>query len=192
MVVEKSLNTARLTLRPFSTADFEVFVAKMLTDSRVIEFYYSYRDVDDLGTIREQAARDFLDHFEDSRKNHGLEIWAAYDEETDGNFIGWSGLLHTPLSEKYGGPELQYMIAGDAHGNGYATELAEATLSHAANELNLCSVIATVDIPNQGSIRVLEKLGFSHEGQIEAYGSSEMYLYRKSLDRGAHGGNSYD
>ena len=42
-------------------------------------------------------------------------------------------------------------------------------------------IIATVDIPNTGSIRVLEKLGFRREGQIEAYGSFEMYLYRLPL-----------
>lgn len=181
MEVEKSRETARLTLRPFCAADFEVFVAEMLTDARVVEFYYSYRDVDDLGTIRRQATRDFLDHFEDSRANHDLEVWAAYDKKAFDHLIGWSGLLHTSLSGKYGGPELQYMIAGDAHGKGYATELAEATLHHAIDEMDLPSVIATVDIPNQGSIRVLEKLGFSYEGQIEAYGSSDMYLYRKSL-----------
>jgi len=180
-VIEKSRQSARLNLRPFSDEDFEVFVAEMLTDPRVVEFYYSYRDVDDIETIRQQAAKDFLDHFEDSRANHGLEVWAAFDDEEFSHFVGWSGLLHTSLSEQFGGPELQYMIAGDAHGNGYATELAQATLRHAADELNLRTVIATVDIPNQGSIRVLEKLGFSHDRQIEAYGSSEMYLYRKSL-----------
>lgn len=181
MVVKKSRQSARLTLRTLSAADFDIFVTEMLTDARVVEFYYSYKDVDDIETIRQQAVRDFMDHFEDSRMNHGLEIWAAFDGEEPGHFIGWSGLLHTSLSQKFGAPELQYMIAGDAHGNGYATELAEATLQHAADELNLHSVIATVDIPNQGSIRVLEKLGFSREGQIEAYGSSDMYLYRKSL-----------
>jgi RimJ/RimL family protein N-acetyltransferase len=38
-------------------------------------------------------------------------------------------------------------------------------------------IIATVDIPNKRSIRVLEKLGFEFGGQIEAYNSSEMYFY---------------
>ncbi len=40
-------------------------------------------------------------------------------------------------------------------------------------------VIATVDIPDIGSIRVLEKLNFDFQGQIEAYGSDNMYLYTK-------------
>jgi len=182
MATRHSAQTARLDLHPFSDADFERFVAEMLTDARVTEFYFSYKDVDDLETIRQQASKDFRDHFEDSRDNHGLEIWAAYESDNMDRFVGWSGLLHTSLSEKYGGPELQYMIAGDAHGRGFATEIAAAVLRHADEELQLKSVIATVDIPNTGSIRVLEKLGFEHEGQIEAYGSTDMFLYRKSLN----------
>ena len=43
------------------------------------------------------------------------------------------------------------------------------------------SAIATVDIPNIGSIRVLEKLGFLLVKQIHAYGSDDMYLYRRDL-----------
>ena len=182
MATRHSSKTARLDLRPFTDVDFERFAAEMLTDARVTEFYYSYKDVDDLETIRRQAGKDFRDHFQDSRNNHGLEIWAAYQNDNMDCFVGWSGLLHTSLSSKYGGPELQYMIAGDAHGRGYATEIAAEVLRHADEELDLKSVIATVDIPNKGSIRVLEKLGFEHEGQIDAYGSTDMYLYRKTLN----------
>jgi RimJ/RimL family protein N-acetyltransferase len=69
------------------------------------------------------------------------------------------------------------MISGDTFGQGFATEAAAAVLKQASPDLN---IIATVDIPNVGSIRVLEKLGFECEGQIHAYGSSEMYLYKIS------------
>jgi RimJ/RimL family protein N-acetyltransferase len=40
------------------------------------------------------------------------------------------------------------------------------------------SVIATVDKPNKGSIRVLEKLGFEFVDQIYAYESPDMFLYK--------------
>lgn len=45
-----------------------------------------------------------------------LEVWAAHTVGETTQFIGWCGLLHTELSEEYGSPELQYMIAGAAHG----------------------------------------------------------------------------
>ena len=70
-------------------------------------------------------------------------------------------MLHGELSEVHGKPELQYMIAGDAHGKGFATEFASAVLRQAASDQISESVIATVDIPNIGSLKVLEKLGAS-------------------------------
>lgn len=176
-----ALHTARLVLRPFGREDFDYFVAEMLTDPRVVEFYYSFRDEVDSDRIRQQAKDDFWDQFEESRANHALEIWSARESTGDGRFVGWSGLLYTMLSERYAAPELQYMISGNMHGQGYATELAGEVLRHAADMLELKHVIATVDIPNVGSIRVLEKLGFQFEGRIEAYGSDQMHLYRLRL-----------
>jgi RimJ/RimL family protein N-acetyltransferase len=127
--------------------------------------------------IRRQAEEDFWEYFEESRNDFGLEIYAIRTTGDDGEFIGWTGLLHTSLTDLYGGLELQYMISGDTFGQGFATEAAAAVVENASPDLK---IIATVDIPNVGSIRVLEKLGFEREGQIEAYGSSEMYLYRHS------------
>jgi len=176
-----NIETQRLVLTPFSSADFSRFVGEMLTDRRVVEFYYSYRDLDDVDQIREKAEADFWDHFEESKTEHNLHIWAAYTAIDGASFVGWCGLLHTDLSDKFGGPELQYMIAGDSHGEGFATELASPVVQHASTEKLAKSITATVDIPNIGSIRVLEKLGFELSGQIEAYGSEEMYLYRKDL-----------
>ena len=173
-----ALHTERLVLRPFGQQDFDHFVNEMLTDPRVVEFYYSFRDEVDIDRIRQQAQDDFWALFEESRSNYNLEVWAACESTGEGRFVGWSGLLRTALSEQYSAPELQYMISGNMHSKGYATELAGEVLRHAFDELGLDYVIATVDIPNTGSIRVLEKLGFDLVGQIEAYGSDQMYLYR--------------
>ena len=175
------IETSRLRLTPFSYVDFDIFVEKMLTDPRVVEFYYSYRELDDLDKIRSKASADFWSHFEESRVTYNLQIWAAYDKYAENTMVGWCGLLHDDLSEKYGGPELQYMIAGNSHGKGFATELAKGVLQHAADEKLAKSAIATVDIPNVGSIRVLEKLEFQLVDQIHAYGSDDMYLYRRDL-----------
>ena len=54
-------------------------------------------------------------------------------------------------------------------------------MQRAATDRIAESVIATVDIPNVGSIKVLEKLGFVRTGKIHAYGSDDMYLYELSL-----------
>lgn len=179
------MRSGRLTLAPMTHDDFELFVRDILTDPKVVEFYYNYRDLFDLQQIRVRAEKDFWQHFETSRKKYHCEIWSIFEGlvPTDKAFIGWAGLVHTTLSEKYGPPELQFMLTSRVFGKGYATEAATLVVEDARERGLTAKIIATVDIPNQRSIRVLEKLGFEFGGQIEAYASTEMYLY--SLDLSA-------
>lgn len=164
--------------------DFNIFVETMLTDPVVVEHYHYYKRQSDLNLIRKQAEEDFWEYFEASRNDAGLEVWTVFDQLAESSprwMYGWAGLLTTPVSRKYGGAELEYMIAGRAHGLGYATEAAMTVLRDARERSLTAKVIATVDIPNMASMRVLEKLNFEFVGQIEAYGSSDMYLYEKEL-----------
>jgi len=173
--------TSRLCISPFSSSDFDIFVSKMLTDPRVVEFYYSYQNLDSFEAIRRKAESDFWDEFELSRDKYGWPTWSARERSNEEVMIGWCGLLHGELSGVHGKPELQYMIAGNCHGKGYATEFAQAVLQRAASDQVADSIVATVDIPNVGSVKVLEKLGFERIGQTSAYGSDEMYLYELAL-----------
>ena len=175
------IETARLRISPFSSDDFEIFVSEMLTDPRVVEFYYSYQNLNRLEEIRQKAEADFWKEFELSRDNYGWPTWSARERSNAEMMVGWCGLLHGELSDTHGKPELQYMIAGSCHGKGYATEFARAVLQRAAEDQVADSVVATVDIPNIGSVKVLEKLGFQRIGQTSAYGSDQMYLYELSL-----------
>jgi len=178
------MNTPRLILEPMSHECFDIFVRDMLTDPKVVEHYHSYRGLFDLQQIRVRAERDFWEHFEASRMSKGFEIWSIFEgieRPSQKSFVGWAGLLQSTLSDEHGGPELQYMIASRASGKGYATEAAQAVLDDARQRQLTGKVIATVDIPNKGSIRVLEKLDFDFVGTIDAYGSPDMYLYTCAL-----------
>ena len=75
------------------------------------------------------------------------------------------------------------MIAGDSHGKGFAAELARAVVDHAIEQLIAESAVATVDIPNRGSIRVLEKSGFELQDRIRTCGSDETYLSELGLSQ---------
>lgn len=164
---------------------FDIFVRNMLTDPKVVEHYHSYRGLFDIQVIRDRAERDFWQQFEASRERTGFEIWSIFvggENPSSDSFLGWAGLLHSSLSDEYGGPELQYMIASRAAGKGIATEAATAVMDDTRQRRLTPKVIATVDIPNQASIRVLEKLQFDFVGQIAAYGSGEMYLYNRELN----------
>ncbi len=183
--LERQLKTKRLTLKPMLVESFDIFVRDMLTDPKVVEHYHGYRDLFDLQQIRVQAAREFWAHFQQSRAATPFEIFAIFENSVvpaQEAFVGWAGLLQSSLSDKHGGPELQYMIASRAFGKGYATEASMAVINEARERQLTSKIIATVDIPNSGSIRVLEKLQFEFVGQINAYDSDDMYLYTITLD----------
>ena len=178
--LERQLETNRLTLKPMSLESFDMFVRDMLTDPKVVEHYHDYRGLFDLQQIRVRAAKDFWEHFQQSRAKTPFEIFAIFENGSMSQqeaFAGWTGLLQSSLSDEYGGPELQYMIASRVFGKGYAAEASMAVLDEAREQQQTSKIIATVDIPNTGSIRVLEKLNFEFVGQINAYGSGDMYLY---------------
>jgi RimJ/RimL family protein N-acetyltransferase len=178
------MKTERLMLKPMSRDDFELFVRDLLTDPKVVEHYHSYLGLFDLQQIRVRAERDFWKHFEDSRAETGFEIWSVFETSgalTAESFIGWAGLLHTELSDEHGAPELQYMLTSRVFGKGVATEAAAQVMKDACDRKLAPLVIATVDIPNKASIRVLEKLGFELDGQIYAYDSPDMYLYKYAI-----------
>jgi len=178
------LKSDRLTLKPMSYDDFELFVRDMLTDPKVVEHYHAYRGLFDLQQIRVRAEKDFWQNFEASRAKPGCEIWSIFEgsaRATGKAFIGWAGLLHSSLSDEHGGPELQFMLSSGMFGKGYATEAATMVMQDARQRQLAPMVIATVDIPNKRSIRVLEKLEFEFVGQIDAYNSSDMYLYTYSF-----------
>ncbi len=181
------LNTSRLHFKPFSSSDFDAFVTEMLCDPKVTEFYHSYRELENKEELRVKAEADFWHHFEESRAMSDFEIWALFERKNalsqETPMVGWAGLLHTPLSDEHGGPELQYMLASRSHGKGYATEAAREVVRDAEQRNLTKKVIAVVDIPNVQSIRVLEKVGFHRITQLDAYGSSEMYLYSKEFGK---------
>lgn len=181
--MHKQLKSDRLILEPLSHDDFELFVRDLLTDPKTVAHYYEYRELFDLQQIRVRAERDFWRHFETSNRKYGYEIWSIFEGSVPKStaFIGWAGLVHSSLSDQYGAPELQYMLTSRVFGKGYATEAARLVMDDASQRQLTPKVIATVDIGNKASIRVLEKLNFEFVGQIDAYNSSEMYLYTYSF-----------
>lgn len=184
--LERQLKTERLTLKPMSLECFEIFVRDMLTDPNVVEYYHDYRGLFDLHQIRVRAARNFWEHFQQTRAQTDFEVFSIFEglqAPAKTAFIGWVGLLQSALGERYGGPELQYMVASRASGKGYATEASLAVIDEARERSLAQRIVATADIPDKRSIRVLEKLHFEQHGKIEAYGSDDMYLYTRSLNQ---------
>jgi len=69
-----------------------------------------------------------------------------------------------PIDDRRGWANLGYAVHPDCQGDGYATEAARLVVDHGFATLRLHRISAIVHAGNEASKRVVEKLGFTHEG----------------------------
>jgi len=77
--------------------------------------------------------------------------------------IGHAGIQRWPDLPD---PELGYTLGRQWWGKGYATEAGRAWLDYAFEELDLGRVMLLVTRTNAASVRVAEKIGMHHVGEI--------------------------
>lgn len=164
------LTTARLTLRPLTSADVTTAHA-LWTDPEVRRYLWN-DDIVTLDRVREvleAGTRDF------AARRYGL--WGVHDTAT-GAFIGFAGCREWPA----GGPELMYGLAPAWWGRGLATEAADAVLAHLFQTLGYPCVMCATDPPNVASVRVMERLGMAFHERCEMHGFDTL-VYRLSRER---------
>lgn len=151
-----TLHTARLRLRPFDDADAADLFA-LHSNEHVLRFWDAPPWTD-----RERATRFLTVCRQMAEEGTGARL--AVDRVSDGSFIGWCGLHRWNPDQR--SVSLGYCFGEAAWGHGYATEAARAALRWAFDTLNLNRVQTEADTRNRASARVLEKLGFVHEGTL--------------------------
>jgi RimJ/RimL family protein N-acetyltransferase len=80
----------------------------------------------------------------------------------DGDPVGNVGL--DAVVERWGKGEIGYLIEPDAWNQGYATDAVGTFVRYLFDELRFEKLVARVFETNPASARVLEKVGFEHEG----------------------------
>lgn len=174
-----TLATERLTLRPYRREDFEAVVRDLVLDPLVIRFWHDYSApaVSD-ERRRSMAEVDFAGWVEGAIAQ-GFPAWTIELADPSlgvpGTFVGVLGVF-PPENEWGPEPEVGYMLASRFHGRGLATEAVRAALGDAFGRLGLARVVAIVDVPNTGSIRVLEKTGFALDRE---YLGDDGHPYRR-------------
>lgn len=148
--IEK-LSLTRLQGEKFA-ARHEELLAKMHADSRVMTTLGGIRSRED---HREYMIEN-IEHWE----KHGFGKWVFFDSENQ--FISRGGLLCVTI-EGSDEVELNYSVAADFWGRGYATEMAVGILSVGFEELALTSIVAFTLETNVPSQRVMQKVGMSFE-----------------------------
>lgn len=101
--------------------------------------------------------------FAQSRRafERGEGVHFAIERTVDGVLMGGIGLVFEPLGAR---ARLGYWLGRPFWGRGYATEAAGAVAAYGFETLGLERVWAPRFRGNRASARVLEKLGFVHEG----------------------------
>ena len=82
--------------------------------------------------------------------------------KTDGTFMGSAGIHHWNREARYA--EVGFDLAEPYWGQGYATEVVRAIVKFGLERFHLNRIEADVIEGNSASMRVLEKIGFRHEG----------------------------
>ena len=150
------VRTERLDLRRFTTTDAEAFSAYR-SDPDVAR----YQSWDAPVPLAE--ALKTVELF--GQGNPVAPGWFQYAVDLDGVLIGDLGLnLHKNLMQA----DLGFTLASEYQGHGYASEAVRGLLHHLFVDRELHRVSAECDARNTASARLLERVGFTREGERPA------------------------
>ncbi len=149
--------TARLRLDPFAPTDARELL-ELFRDPGVRRYMLDDALVDEGWVVREiEASRS---RFAEGR----IGLFAVRPRSGGEGLVGIAGF------RLYSGPDdLQLLYALDpaAAGRGLAQEMVGAVVELAFEVVGLDRVVATVDVPNRGSINLMERLGFTPFGRAQ-------------------------
>lgn len=162
-MVRPTIQTKRLTLRPFGTGDTEV-AFKWFGDPVVMRFTPTGPDT----SIEQTKAR--LARYREHQAAHGFSKWIILDRQS-GRAIGDSGLF---LLYEYDRIDLGFRLLQPYWGKGLATEAASVWVDTAFNNFHFDRLTAFVHPENVASVRVLEKLRLRVESREAIMGMDSI------------------
>lgn len=166
------LETERLVLRPVS-ADEEDSLHRISNEPNVRLHLWDNEPVSQ-ATIKALVAQSDRMLSEEKIGVFGVRMRGRED------LLGFCGFVRLEGMQE---AELWYELTQKVWGRGIATEAAWACVRYAFEEVGMERVIAGADAPNTASLRVIEKLGMSYLGNINASSPEEPYLvlYREDF-----------
>jgi [ribosomal protein S5]-alanine N-acetyltransferase len=166
------LESDRLLFRDHEPSDLEPY-CEMEADPEVRRY------VGGTPRPRDAAERKFREGLERHTPN-SMAIWAAI-YKPEGQYIGRAGVYphFDPAGRIVAGEgTLGFYLARAYWGKGLATEAGRAFVDFGFHKLHLSRIVSAVQIGNDASIRVLEKLGFALEsteiGEVRSFYHFEL------------------
>jgi RimJ/RimL family protein N-acetyltransferase len=152
----KILETDRLILRQLSTED-AAFILELVNEPSFIQ------NIGDRGVRTLEDAQIYILRVAiSSYEKNGFGLYLV-ELKDSGQSIGMCGLIKRAELENV---DIGYAFLPRFWLKGYAVEAAAAVKAYARDVLGLKRLVAITDPANQGSIRVLEKIGLKYEKMV--------------------------
>ena len=168
------LETERLTLRRFIAEDAE-FILELVNEPSFIQ------NIGDRGV---RSTSDAIKYIETgpvaSYARNGFGLYLVRLKES-GESIGMCGLIKRDALDDV---DIGYAYLPRFWSRGYAVEAALGVKEFARDVIKLNRIVAVTDPENQGSIRVLEKIGFAFEKMVRLTADDiELKLFACDLNK---------
>jgi [ribosomal protein S5]-alanine N-acetyltransferase len=133
-----------------------------------------------LGGVRdEQQTRDYLQRFLQHWDRNGFGMWLLYNREQQ--FVGRAALRRMELDGRME-VEVGCALLASFWRQGLATEIVRALVKIAFTSLELPEMVGFALPQNRASIRILQKLGFQYEKDVQHAGLRHV-LYRLTREQ---------
>jgi len=166
------LETARLRLRGFQLADLDAYVG--IWQEPAFYRYLSPRPMaeEEVWTIMLRS----MGHW----ALQGFGFWAV-EEKASGRFLGAVGFADARrdmVPSIKGVPEMGWVLAASAHGQGYASEAVAAAQAWGDAHFGGARTVCIMDPDNLASRRVAEKFGFREFAYTTYKGEPTLLMER--------------
>lgn len=151
-----ALRSPRLLLSPLTDADAEALF-EIQSDPSVMR-YWNHAPWSDVGQARTAIAADL------EARAAGQALSLGIRERESAQLIGTCLVFAWEAGSRRA--ELGYNLASRAQGKGFMHEALHRLLAYLFDELGLLRLEAEIDPRNAPSAKVLERLGFRHEGLL--------------------------
>ncbi len=144
------METERLCIRKITDADAQE-LSKVLADPKVMKY-------STVGVHSEQQIQEYITNCQKQYDVNGYGHWAIYDSSTF-EFIGVCGLNKHEIDS---GEviHINYRLAANQQGKGYAVESTLGVLDFAKHSLKLDVIYALIEPENISSVKVVNRTGF--------------------------------
>lgn len=172
--MKNTIETERLVLRPFELSDAEGMFE--LDSNPNVHLFVGNRPVKHI-----EESVEYIKIVQRQYETVGIGRWAVVLKETN-EFIGWSGIKYITdeINKHKDFYELGYRFIEKHWGKGYATEAGKAFVDFAFNEMKVEALYAYADAGNEGSRKILEKLGFHFINSFEYNEEIEVWYELKN------------